>query len=209
MPGSSRGPGTRRTGGRRGPGAAGRPRTGSSQRSATGSRSSGGGQRPRTSVETGKPVAAGRSRAAASPARPRSPTGPHRLRASLTGRAAVLALVLGVLAVSYAYPLRAWYDQHQERTALVEEAERLEAAVEDLETQLRLWVDPAYIQAQARERLGWVLPGEVGYVVVDESGSPRPELGPDGQPVLVDGTWYTRLWTSVEAADLTPPEDDR
>ena len=33
-------------------------------------------------------------------------------RGSFTSRAAVLALVLGVLAVSYAYPLRAWYDQH-------------------------------------------------------------------------------------------------
>lgn len=119
-----------------------------------------------------------------------------------------MALVLGVLAVSYAYPLRAWYDQHRERADLRAEAERLEAEVAGLETQLRLWDDPAYVQAQARERLGYVLPGEVGYVVVDETGEPETELGPDGLPVLIEGEWYSRLWTSIEAADGAAPEAD-
>jgi Septum formation initiator len=111
-----------------------------------------------------------------------------------------------VLAVSYAYPLRAWYDQHRERSALEAEAERLTDEVAALETQLRLWDDPAYVRAQARARLGYVLPGDVGYVVVDESGSPEVELGPDGLPVLIDGDWLSRLWTSLEAADLSDPE---
>jgi hypothetical protein len=120
----------------------------------------------------------------------------------------VLALVLGVLAVSYAYPLRAWYDQHRERAELRAEAERLEAEVGELETQLRLWDDPAYVEAQARERLGYVLPGEIGYVVVDDTGEPETELGPDGLPVLIEGEWYSRLWTSIEAADGAQPESD-
>jgi cell division protein FtsB len=199
MAGPTRGPGSRRSSGG---GPARRPRASSSPRqSAPGP----GGQRPRTAVDPGQP-AAREARPAPTP-RP-APHAPGR-RASLTGRAAVLALVLGVLAVSYAYPLRAWYDQHQERNALRAEAERLEAEVADLGTQLRLWDDPVYIQAQARQRLGYVLPGEVGYVVVDESGSPYAELGPDGMPVLIEGDWYSRLWTSVEAADQTPPEDEQ
>jgi len=118
----------------------------------------------------------------------------------------VLALVVAVLAVSYAYPLRAWYDQHRERSALEAEAARLEAEVAEMETQLRLWDDPAYVRAQARARLGYVLPGDVGYVVVDETGSPEVELGPDGLPVLIEGAWYSRLWASLEAADLPPQE---
>jgi hypothetical protein len=140
--------------------------------------------------------------------RDRSADAPAPRRASLTGRAAVLALVLGVLAVSYAYPLRAWYDQHRERAELRAEAERLEAEVGELETQLRLWDDPAYVEAQARERLGYVLPGEIGYVVVDETGEPETELGPDGLPVLIEGEWYSRLWTSIEAADGAQPVND-
>lgn len=178
MAGASRGPGSRRSGG---PGPA-RPRRGSA--------------RPRGS----EPRADG--------SRDRSADTPEARRASLTGRAAVLALVLGVLAVSYAYPLRAWYDQHRERAELRAEAERLEAEVGELETQLRLWDDPAYVEAQARERLGYVLPGEIGYVVVDETGEPETELGPDGLPVLIEGEWYSRLWTSIEAADGAQPESD-
>jgi cell division protein FtsB len=120
----------------------------------------------------------------------------------------VLALVLGVLAVSYAYPLRAWYDQHTDRAALQEEADDLRQSVAELETELRLWDDPAYVRARARERLNFIMPGEVGYVVVDESGATEtePTTGPDGIPVSSDGPWYTRLWASLEAADAQPPD---
>jgi len=122
------------------------------------------------------------------------------MRASLTGRTAVLALVLGMLAVSYAYPLRAWYDQHQEREALREETERLEVTVDHLEAELRLWDDPEYVRAQARERLAYVMPGEIGFIVA-AAPEPEPELGPDGLPVAVDATWSDRMWTSLQAAD--------
>ena len=123
-------------------------------------------------------------------------------RGSFTSRAAVLALVLGVLAVSYAYPLRAWYDQHTRRSALEQESAELRASVDQLETELRLWDDPAYVRAQARERLGFVLPGEVGYVVVDENGAIEPVTTTEGIPVTADGPWYSRLWASLEAADV-------
>lgn len=183
MAGASRGPGSRRSGGPR----PARPRRGSAR-------------------QRGAEPASRTTRADGSRVRSTDASAPRR--ASLTGRAAVLALVLGVLAVSYAYPLRAWYDQHRERAELRAEAERLEAEVGELETQLRLWDDPAYVEAQARERLGYVLPGEIGYVVMDDTGEPETELGPDGLPVLIEGEWYSRLWTSIEAADGAQPESD-
>ena len=130
-----------------------------------------------------------------------------RSRISLTSRAAVLALVLGVLAVSYAYPLRAWYDQHTRRSALEQEAAELEASVDQLETELRLWDDPAYVAARARERLNFVMPGEVGYIVVDEEGTRLPEVTPEGIPLTAEGPWYSRLWASVEAADAVAPQE--
>jgi cell division protein FtsB len=119
----------------------------------------------------------------------------------------VLALVLGVLAVSYAYPLRAWYDQHTRRSALEQESAELRTSIDDLETELRLWDDPIYVRAQARERLGFVLPGEVGYVVVDENETTQPVTTTEGIPVTADGPWYSRLWASLEAADV-PPADE-
>ena len=59
-----------------------------------------------------------------------------------------------------------------------------------------------YVRAQARERLGFVLPCEVGYVVVDENGATEPVTTTEGIPVTADGPWYSRLWASLEAADV-------
>ncbi|HEX2363227.1 MAG TPA: septum formation initiator family protein [Jiangellaceae bacterium] len=127
---------------------------------------------------------------------------------SFTSRAAVLAIVVGVLAVSYAYPLRAWYDQHSRRSALEQETTSLRGSIEDLETQLALWDDPAFVRAQARERLNFVMPGEVGYVVVDESGTEQPVTTAEGIPVTAGGPWYSRLWASLEAADVPVDEPE-
>lgn len=161
------------------------------------------------------------------PARPRSATGqqrrtaveapaqppadrPDRPRVSLTGRAAVLALVLVVLAISFAYPLRTWYDQHQARSELEAEGERLEAEVDELEEELRRWDDPAYVRAQARERFGYKMPDETAYVVVEDAEElEEPEIGPDGLPVRAEGPWYSRLWASVASSDTEPSGDDR
>jgi Septum formation initiator len=110
--------------------------------------------------------------------------------------------VAGVLAVSYAYPLRAWYDQHTRRSALEHESAQLTESIDELETELRLWDDPAYVRAEARERLNFVMPGEIGYVVVDESGAAQPVTTAEGIPVTAGGPWYSRLWASLEAADV-------
>ena len=127
-------------------------------------------------------------------------------RPSLTSRAAVLAIVVGVLAVSYAYPLRAWYDQHSRRSALEQESAELRASINELETELQLWDDPAFVRAQARERLNFIMPGEVGYVVVDEAGATQPVTTAEGIPVTAGGPWYSRLWASMEAADVPVEE---
>src|SRR5690625_5086509 len=125
-------------------------------------------------------------------------------RPSVTGRAAVLALVLAVLMVSFAYPLRIWYDQHTERAELEAERAELEASVEHLERELQRWVDPAYVRAVARERLGYVMPGEQAYVVPDtEQRNDESEviIDSNGLAPEEDGTWYERLWGSMHAAD--------
>jgi cell division protein FtsB len=179
------------------------PARGPGARPATGARPT-----PRRSA---RPVRPARSPGAVTPtgAAGSRPGGPGRSgrRGSVTSRAAVLALVLVLLAVSYAYPLRAWYDQHTRRSALEQESAELHASIDRLETELRLWDDPAYVRAQARERLSYVLPGEVGYVVVDEDGNPEPVTTSEGIPVTADGPWYSRLWASLQAADARPADE--
>lgn len=117
----------------------------------------------------------------------------------------MLALVVAMLLVSYAYPLRTWWEQHSERDALQAEAGRLEAELQRLERELELWDDPAFVAAQARQRLGFVMPGEQGYVVIPVEDETAPERT-DGLPPAGNGQWYERLWSSVEAADTEPAD---
>ncbi|TDW87424.1 cell division protein FtsB [Kribbella pratensis] len=136
---------------------------------------------------------------------------PARTRGSrnLTGRAAVVLLVLGALIVSYAQSLRVWFDQHQQVNALQQEIRDREKRVAELNDEITRWDDDAYVKAQARQRLGWVMPGEVGYRVIGADGKPvgappEPSAPADGTTDTQKPTWYTKLWGSVEGAG-TPP----
>lgn len=198
MAGSRRSPGGRPAGG------SGTTRRPTSPGARPGGRSGRVPPRPRVSVDAARDTDEG----TAKPPPPKKPPRRPADRPSITGRAALLALVIAVLLVSYAYPLRTWYEQHRERVALEEEMAQLNASVEELEAELRMWDDPAYVQARARERLNFVLPGEQGYVVVpDERDETVPPVDDNGLPPVGDGAWYERLWSSVEAADAEPPED--
>jgi len=136
---------------------------------------------------------------------------PARTRGSrnLTGRAAVVLLVLGALIVSYAQSLRVWFDQHQQITALQQEIRDREQRVNELNDEIARWDDDAFVKAQARQRLGWVMPGEVGYRVIGADGKPvgappEPSTPSDGTADPQKPTWYTKLWGSVEGAGKPP-----
>lgn len=116
---------------------------------------------------------------------------------SFTGRALVLALVAAVLLVSMAVPVRAWLAQRAQiadlRTQVAEAADQVAA----LQVEKKRWADPSFVAAQARERLHFVLPGEIGYVAVGADAGPveATEATAAGQP------WYSTLWSAVQEAD--------
>ncbi len=116
-----------------------------------------------------------------------------------TGRVVALIVVLAALAVTLAIPVRAWLTQRAEIAALEADVAAAQIRVADLQQELEDWNDPAFVIAQARSRLHFVFPGEVGYVV----------LGSDDRPVTPDTTaaqrpvpWYEQLWESTRQADL-------
>ena len=80
--------------------------------------------------------------------------------------------------------------------------------------QKRRWADDAYVEAQARERFGWVMPGETSYQVIDRDGKPLERTDeltdPDSVEEEVTDAWWDKVWGSVETADHperveTPP----
>ena len=118
----------------------------------------------------------------------------------LTGRTAVLGLLGCLLVLTLAYPAQEYLSQRQRIDQMerdqAEQRERIAALSERNER----WSDPDYVRAQARERLQYVRPGEVAYVIVDDSDPSEPAQGGDGR-ASDRGPWYGRLWSSVDAAD--------
>jgi cell division protein FtsB len=166
------------------------------------------GSRPSSRTQSRPPARRGdqpKRRTAGTPAEPARTRGSR----NLTGRAAVVLLVLGALIVSYAQSLRVWFDQHQQISALNQEIQDRQKRVGELNDEITRWGDDAYVKAQARQRLGWVMPGEVGYRVIGADGKPvgappEPTVPTDGTADTQKPTWYTKLWGSVQGAG-TPP----
>ena len=119
-------------------------------------------------------------------------------RPTLTGRAAILVLVLAALVVTLAIPLRAWMSQQAEIAALEADVAQSRERVESLRAELEDWEDPAFVIAQARSRLHFVFPGEVGYVVRGEDDRP---IVPEEERAADQAPWYSRLWDSTLQAD--------
>lgn len=140
-------------------------------------------------------------------ARRRSASLLHRaVRANLTARALALVVVVLVLTISYATSLRIYFSQAHEIATTKAQIADSQAAIGDLQGQIGRWNDPAYVAAQARERLGWLVPGETGYTVVGADGKPLggglsldSSATPD--PGQAQTMWWDRMWGSVAAAD--------
>jgi cell division protein FtsB len=125
-----------------------------------------------------------------------APRGGNRL----TGRATALFVVLAMLAVAYTWPVKEYLRQHGELARLRAASAATQARVDALEAQKKRWADPAFVQAQARERLHFVLPGETAFVVLQPDHPALPQTLPK-QTAQVLPAWYTELWDSVRGAD--------
>ncbi|WP_249353730.1 septum formation initiator family protein [Microbacterium sp. 2FI] len=118
----------------------------------------------------------------------------------------VIMLGLVVLAAFVLVPTIGLYrDQRQQIAALEAAVEVSRDDVAELEAQRERWADPAYITTQARERLYYVRPGEVIYLVDNDL---PPELAPQDQDAVSDELettrtdWMSQLVRSVTEAGL-------
>jgi cell division protein FtsB len=179
------------------------PPTAGSPRRGAGSRPSRAGSRP----AAGRPTAArrrpvsGRELGVAAVTRGAAAVR-RRVPGGLSGRAAVLGLVVCALVLSLAYPLKEYLAQRAQLARLEQQRVAAEQRVAGLEARKRQLADPAYIKAQSRKRLQYVLPGESVYVVVAPAETPpAAATSVPGTAVRDSGTWYDRLWGTVRSAD--------
>ena len=80
----------------------------------------------------------------------------------------ISVIVLGTFIVSQ--DVQTYLDQRREIVEMEQSIAQAEAAVEEMQAERDRWQDPVYIRSQARDRLYYVLPGEVSYLVMDSEG---------------------------------------
>ncbi|WP_435612084.1 FtsB family cell division protein [Streptomyces sp. bgisy159] len=129
----------------------------------------------------------------------RSQTRRQARRSRLTGRAALLALVLCSLIVALAYPMRQYVSQRAEIADLERERQAAEDRVERLRDLKARWQDDAYAEQQIRLRLHYVLPGETGFVMTDPDAARRARADQGA----ADRPWYSNVWDGVDKADAS------
>ncbi|AZM61827.1 MULTISPECIES: FtsB family cell division protein [unclassified Streptomyces] len=127
----------------------------------------------------------------------RSQTRRQARRSRLTGRAALLVLVVCSLVVALAYPMRQYVSQRADVADLEQEQEETRQRVERLRDLKARWQDDAYAEQEIRRRLHYVMPGETGYIVVDQDpdGKSRTDLEAADRP------WYSNVWDGVDKSD--------
>lgn len=80
----------------------------------------------------------------------------------------ILVIVLGTFVVSQ--DVQIYLDQRRQIAEMEQSIDLAEAAVAQMQAERDRWQDPVYIRSQARDRLYYVLPGEVSYLVMNADG---------------------------------------
>jgi cell division protein FtsL len=125
------------------------------------------------------------------------PVSPRTTR--LTSRAAVLAVVICAIALSLAYPVRAYMTQRQQIDHLVAQQQTMLTQVKNLRAEQARLSDRSYIEQLARQELDMCFPGTQCYVI---EGSQALTNGTRPQP-SGPAPWYAKLWRSVRQADAS------
>ncbi|SDB79917.1 Septum formation initiator [Raineyella antarctica] len=117
--------------------------------------------------------------------------------------------MLAVLLISGAASLQVYFRQQHQIAQLRTSIQDRQKAIEDLDHRIGQWDDPAYVKQQARERYGWVVPGETGYRVIGPDGKPVEGATLDtrrsDQETPEADAWWLKLWSGAHTADRPLP----
>lgn len=117
---------------------------------------------------------------------------------------AVIMLSIVILGAWVLVPTVGVYlDQRQKIAALEEAVQVSKDEIAALQRERERWQDPAYITTQARERLYFVRPGEIVYLIdndLDTVDLPRAQRPVSDELQVREADWMPQLLRSVTAA---------
>ena len=120
----------------------------------------------------------------------------------LTGRAALLAVVICAIALSLAYPVREYIAQRQQIDQLLAQQQTTADQVKALQQESTRLSQTWYIEQQARDQLHMCFPTAAAATRSSRASRPR-QPRPSRQSVA--NPWYAKLWQSVQQADAASP----
>ncbi|MDR3359052.1 MAG: septum formation initiator family protein [Bifidobacteriaceae bacterium] len=119
----------------------------------------------------------------------------------------VLLAAIGLTVFTLIFPtLRLYMAQRAQLDQVRAQVAAAAQANEEQQAALKRWDDPAYVKAQARERLGYAMPGDRSYRVSDPENAPTPSTPPPPSvapthltavdDAVSSDPWYAKLWES-------------
>lgn len=111
-------------------------------------------------------------------------------------------LIFGVVVLSN--PLRTLFEQRIQVADLRAQLDQKNTELDELNKQRARWNDPAYIRAQARDRLFYVMPGETSYLVINDVTNEKDRVrNVSADLTQTDVNWVPGLLKSILVAGLS------
>ena len=127
------------------------------------------------------------------------------LRFSFFTVVVVVSAVVGALILSP--NVSTFVQQQREISQLRESVRQHREAVDSIDAERAQWKDPAYVRAQARDRLSYVLPGETQLSIISDVVLPvESQEETSADLTKVERNWARDLATSVLAAGSAVPD---
>ncbi|ERF55217.1 MAG: septum formation initiator family protein [Cutibacterium granulosum] len=128
---------------------------------------------------------------------------------SLAARAMIFGAVIFLIVLMVAPSLNVYFDQRSRLQELQQQEADTKSSIAALNDETQRWKDQDFVRTQARSRLGWVKPGEVGYRVIGDDGE---VIGTSDQvaglsanrPKPTPTVWWKSLSQSVTTVDHPP-----
>ncbi len=77
-------------------------------------------------------------------------------------------IIAGAALVNLVQPIQIWFEQQLQLSDLHSEVSAAKATLVEAQADLARWKDRAYIETQARQRLMYVYPGDISYLIVND-----------------------------------------
>jgi cell division protein FtsL len=113
----------------------------------------------------------------------------------------LVLIMIGLALVTTVIPFRQIVEQQNRLEAASAELTSVQAENEMLDQEVAALNTPAEIERLARQKLGYVMPGETAYVILEPAETTPgsiPLLTVEPEPV----PWYRAIWNFFTGADL-------